>query len=665
MASLAPVIRQRFFDANGVPLAGGKLYSYSAGTSTPKATYTDSSGFAANTNPVVLNANGEANVWISGNYKFVLADSSDVVQWTVDNVTSVDSISSTSTSSGVINLISNGDGETSTSTPLFQAYADGAATRPVDGIGGGPSVLSSVTTSSPLSGAVSQSLGKTAVNSQGQGWSVDFQVPIAYRGRKLEISFDYLISSGTFNPGLATSEGDVICCVYDVTNNLVQDPSTVRLSSSSGSQSQHFKAEFITSTTSTTYRFILHIASTSTSAYSLQVDNVRVTPVDTLDSSVEVTNLGLIASVAANALTIDVKNKLGSNPSNQSPCQIGMRSSTPGSGLYNQRIVNYPVTLTVPTGATLGTPSIFASYLFVYLIDNAGVVELAISSRLFSEDQLISTTAISGSSTSALIMYSASARSNVPFRLVGRMISSQATAGTWAANPSSVAVGDYGMLALMQPTQQKFTSGSGTYTVPPNVKYLRVQMVGGGAGGAGSGNSGNGNSSTAGNTTFGTSLLTANGGGATTSGTFGGNGGSASIAAPAFGISISGANGGAAGFSGTTGGIQLPGGTGGASVFGGAGGAGPGSGTNGTSGFAAQTNSGSGGGGAGAGTTASSSSGAGGGAGGYVDAIIPGPLATSYPYSVGLASSGGSAGTNGSAGAAGAAGIIVVTEYYY
>lgn len=85
--SLAPIAKQRFFDSNGDPLAGGKLYTYEAGTTTPKATYTDYTGGTPNANPVVLDANGEADVWIStGYYKFVLKNSSDVTQWTEDYV---------------------------------------------------------------------------------------------------------------------------------------------------------------------------------------------------------------------------------------------------------------------------------------------------------------------------------------------------------------------------------------------------------------------------------------------------------------------------------------------------------------------------------------------------------------------------------------------------
>jgi hypothetical protein len=82
--------KARFLDANANPLSGGLLYSYSAGTSTPLSTYTTRAGSVANANPVVLDANGEADVWTTPgvDYKFVLKTSAGVTQWTVDNVPS-------------------------------------------------------------------------------------------------------------------------------------------------------------------------------------------------------------------------------------------------------------------------------------------------------------------------------------------------------------------------------------------------------------------------------------------------------------------------------------------------------------------------------------------------------------------------------------------------
>jgi hypothetical protein len=87
MAFLSPPPKLQFFDAAGVPLVGGKLYSYAAGTTTPLATYTSQNGLTANTNPIILDSRGEANVWLSSSsYKLKLTDSTDVLIWTVDNI---------------------------------------------------------------------------------------------------------------------------------------------------------------------------------------------------------------------------------------------------------------------------------------------------------------------------------------------------------------------------------------------------------------------------------------------------------------------------------------------------------------------------------------------------------------------------------------------------
>ena len=85
--SLSPTPKLQFFDANGAPLAGGLLYTYAAGTTTPLASYTDSTGVSLNTNPITLDSRGEANVWLSGAiYKFALYTSASVLIWTVDNI---------------------------------------------------------------------------------------------------------------------------------------------------------------------------------------------------------------------------------------------------------------------------------------------------------------------------------------------------------------------------------------------------------------------------------------------------------------------------------------------------------------------------------------------------------------------------------------------------
>ena len=81
---------QQFFDNNGVPLAGGLLYTYQAGSSTLLTTYTTVNGTIANTNPIVLDAYGRtpSEIWMQTgySYKFIIKTSSAVTLQTLDNL---------------------------------------------------------------------------------------------------------------------------------------------------------------------------------------------------------------------------------------------------------------------------------------------------------------------------------------------------------------------------------------------------------------------------------------------------------------------------------------------------------------------------------------------------------------------------------------------------
>lgn len=126
---LAPVAKAKFFGNNGQPAVGYKLFTYQAGTSTKLATYVDQTTGTPNTNPVILDFRGEANIWIPPNtaYKFVFAPPTDTDPptasiWTVDNivdsqlVTLYGGVDSGIANAYVLNFVSN-----------FTAYADGIA----------------------------------------------------------------------------------------------------------------------------------------------------------------------------------------------------------------------------------------------------------------------------------------------------------------------------------------------------------------------------------------------------------------------------------------------------------------------------------------------------------------------------------------------------------
>lgn len=81
----------QFFDANGVPLAAGKIYSYAAGTTTLAPTYTSNTGLTPHSNPIILNSAGRiatGEIWQPAGlyYKFALYDANDILLGTFDNI---------------------------------------------------------------------------------------------------------------------------------------------------------------------------------------------------------------------------------------------------------------------------------------------------------------------------------------------------------------------------------------------------------------------------------------------------------------------------------------------------------------------------------------------------------------------------------------------------
>lgn len=81
-----------FYDADGEPLSGGLVYTYAAGTTTPKATFTDVTATVEMPNPIVLDSAGRATWWINGAYKYVVKDSLGNTIKTTDNVTSFNTL---------------------------------------------------------------------------------------------------------------------------------------------------------------------------------------------------------------------------------------------------------------------------------------------------------------------------------------------------------------------------------------------------------------------------------------------------------------------------------------------------------------------------------------------------------------------------------------------
>jgi hypothetical protein len=138
------------------------------------------------------------------------------------------------------------------------------------------------------------------------------------------------------------------------------------------------------------------------------------------------------ASVAGNALTISA-----------SALTLDFRSTTLGSGTVT-RVSGTPANLVISSGSTLGTVNAVQSDIAVLAMNNAGTLELAAVNLAggtdLSETNLISTTAEggAGAADSATVVYSTTARTNLAYRVIGIIRSTQATAGTWVTAPSLI-----------------------------------------------------------------------------------------------------------------------------------------------------------------------------------------------------------------------------------
>lgn len=370
--NLAPIGNGfQFFTAGGLPLNGGLLYTYQAGTTTPQATFTTNSGNVANANPIVLGADGRpANeIWLTSgiSYKFVLTDSLGNSIATYDNLVGVNDTTNTAsewTATGLTPTYINATqfSVTGNQTTTYQVNRRIQAAVSGGNIYGSITVSSyaaNVTTvtvvmdSSPLDNTL------TAVN-VGFLSATNPSVPASY-APLASPTFTGVPSAPTPTAGTSTQQIPTTSFVGNAVNPIYP----------------------------------------------------------------------VIASVASNALTIGLNATF-----------VGFRSTTLTTGVPNTRAITSPISLTVPSGATLGTVNATQARLAILALDNAGAIELGIinlaGGNNLDETTLVSSTAVSAAATSNNVIYSTNARTNVPFRVVGFLDITEATAGTWATAPTLV-----------------------------------------------------------------------------------------------------------------------------------------------------------------------------------------------------------------------------------
>lgn len=423
-------LRPQYVDGSGNPLSGGRLFFYQAGSSTKQNTYTDSTGVTANSNPVVLNASGEPSteIWLTvgQTYKVGLAvagvdDPPASFLWTEDNISPINDVTVTQqgqwlTFAGVPTFVSG------TSFTVLgdqrQIFDQGRRVQTTNTAG---AVFSNVSAPSTYDGT------RTTVTLTNDSGALDAGLSAVFYG---------ILSA--VNSSIPPHAGNIFA-VQDNTDN------TKRAKFSVAGQA--------TSTTRT-----------------LSIPAVFENP------NVKSANCEIATSIGGGALTVALKTLAGNDPSFADLMFVAFRNAAVGSGAILARAISAALSVTIPSGTTIGTTNGVAYKIWVGAIDNAGTVELAVylSQSLTNfeirnpyDESIVSTTAIAGGAN-AFTWYSTTARANVPVTVLGYFEVTEAVAGTWGTAPSLVVTNPSERPGQVIQTQFSATAAvaTGSTTIP-------------------------------------------------------------------------------------------------------------------------------------------------------------------------------------------------------
>lgn len=158
-------------------------------------------------------------------------------------------------------------------------------------------------------------------------------------------------------------------------------------------------------------------------------------------------NLSLAASVSGNHLTIEVKGNDGNDPSASNPVYIPFRDETLTNGNYDLIAITSALSILIEDGETLGHTEGATEPIYVYALNNAGTVELAVITNPAGIDpkSLQSTTALSAAADSQTILYSTTARTSDPVTRLGflevELDDAVSGSGNWDTAPTLINLG--------------------------------------------------------------------------------------------------------------------------------------------------------------------------------------------------------------------------------
>lgn len=401
---LAPLAdaRPQFFDNQGNVAAGMKVFTYLTGTTTKHNTYTTSSGGVANANPIVLNTAGRPpnGVWLDETvgYTLVLAPANDTDPptspiWTEDGIWGINIADAQSTLTEWVDL-----GYTETRLGATQFSVPGDRTADFD-VGRRVKCIDGASTF----------YGYVSVSSFGAGIT----------------TVTVVLDSGALTAALS----NVFVSVLNADNS-----SMPWLKSNS---------------TGLTMTGTLTLAANPASA--LQATTKQYTD-KILSFPTSVRNAGVAVTLGGGAMTIDLKDAAGNDPTAASPVELQYQSATITTGTTANRSVAAALSITIPSTATVGTLSGVPSRIYFGLLDNAGTLELCYWNPIvltahpcgvatyssvggilrINHSYVYTTVANTTASDLAKVIYSTSVRANVRVTPIGYIDSVQATAGSWA-----------------------------------------------------------------------------------------------------------------------------------------------------------------------------------------------------------------------------------------
>ncbi|MES1989275.1 MAG: hypothetical protein V4440_14820 [Pseudomonadota bacterium] len=448
MAKLAPLYNDAQF-INSIAATGAKVFTYAAGSSTKQATYTDITGTTPQANPIILNSRGEpaSPIWLTEglSYKFVFAPSTDSDPptspiRTVDNVTGVNDASITLdqwVSSGITPTYVSATQFTlpGDQTSAFQVGRRVKATVTAGTVYGTISVSAfAVLTTVTLVMDAGQVLD-SGLSSVGYGilTTTPNSIPYALSADKIQLqTYTAFTTGGTSSaftltpiPAIAANATNL-----EFTITLHTAPTGSPTLSVSGKAALNLK--YVDSIPS--LQFINSTVAPNGWTARVWNDGTNWVMKDIVPSSTTSKIQPITASVSANALTVTLN-----------PTTLDFRSATISSGTVNTRVISSAITLVISNGSTLGSSNGAVGRYNILAIDNAGTVELAIINQdaglTLDEFDVITTVAEggAGAADSGTTIYSTTARAGVPYRVVGFIKVTEATAGVWATAPSTIA----------------------------------------------------------------------------------------------------------------------------------------------------------------------------------------------------------------------------------